>query len=164
MPFLGYFCSRQIRFPVITTPFHLPVLNHIRTTACVQSLAHKQGQMLTKKHCKHTNMHTRGRLTFELFEERMKLIRHPICHLQNCSILTIESVDINYSQVRRRGGRVRESEIQWETEGERDGEGRRKSRDGESNSARQIETSKWRWAARQKQGTGVQKQEGRPFG
>lgn len=109
-------------------------------------------------------MHTRGRLTFELFEERMKLIRHPICHLQNCSILTIESADINYSQVRRRGGRVRESEIQWETEGERDGEGRRKSRDGESNSARQIETSKWRWAARQKQGTGVQKQEGRAFG
>lgn len=33
MPFLRYFCSRQICFPVITTPFHLPVLNHMHTNA-----------------------------------------------------------------------------------------------------------------------------------
>lgn len=34
VPFLGYFCSRQICFPVITTPFHLCVVNHRRTTLC----------------------------------------------------------------------------------------------------------------------------------
>lgn len=43
----------------------------------------------------------------------MRPIRHPICHLQNCSILTIEPVDINYSQVWRKEGRVIETEIQW---------------------------------------------------
>lgn len=67
----------------------------------------------------------------------MRSSRHPICHLQNCSILTIEPVDINYSEVWKNEGRVIESEIQWETEGERkrNRERGRTERDGESISA-----------------------------
>lgn len=45
----------------------------------------------------------------------MKPIGHPICHLQICSIITIEPVDINYSQARKKEGKVIETELQWET-------------------------------------------------
>lgn len=52
----------------------------------------------------------------------MKAIRHPICHLKNCSILTIEPVDINYSQVWKKEARVMETDERNEVkEGEHEG-------------------------------------------
>lgn len=75
VPFLGYFCSRQIRFPVITTPFHLPVLNHRRTTAkraCTRlqtSTARCSQNTASTQTGRGVHAHQQAWITLELFEE-----------------------------------------------------------------------------------------------
>lgn len=74
VPFLGYFCSRQICFPVITTPFHLPVLNHTRTIASARARTRKQTRLdarKTPRAHKQAGAHTHEQawVTLELFEE-----------------------------------------------------------------------------------------------
>lgn len=81
VPFRAYFCSRQIRVPVITTPFHPPVLNHTctivsegpRACARVHESPNKHGPHARKTLRAHkqagVHAHEQAWITLELFEE-----------------------------------------------------------------------------------------------